>query len=68
MKSKKTRRLHLKMSLMALITIALLFLLNGVCISGESVKDALIVFCSTMMILTTALFMSYWIDDIKKKN
>ncbi len=61
--NKIKKGLSLSMLSTALLTISFLFIINGLCISGEELKDMLIIFSSMMMICTTALFMTLWISD-----
>jgi len=60
-KSKK-KKLTFLMVITALLTVLFLFVICGICFTGEELKNSLVIFSSVSSICTTALFMSFWID------
>ncbi len=63
---KIRKRLSLSMLLTAILTVCLLFVINGLCLTGQGLRDSLIIFSSMAMILTTAFFMTSLIKINKK--
>ena len=68
MKRKKARKVKITipMTISALLTILFLFLINGICISGDELKDTLVILSSFFIMLTPALFVIGWLEKVKK--